>query len=334
MNRIVLTIFLTAALAGGGVWWLMHDKGTAPAAPAEKPPDEEAGASGVTHDEQGNSVVKMADDDQGDAGIVVANPAPGQWSPEVKAYGRVLDPAPLVTLINELASAQSAATASAQELDRQKILSAQTNTSARALQTAEAASRHDQLALQAARQSLALDWGEALAQRDDLPALAESLVTRQAAIVRVDLPGGEALSAPPIQARLITLSAKTAEAKYVGPAMSVDAQLQGQGHLFSVQPNAIGLVPGEACTAWLQMPGDPLNGVIIPRDAVVRAEGAGWVYVINKGGESFTRRKISLDRPTGDGWFVGEGIKPGEFVVVTGAQTLRSEELKASLSPD
>ena len=63
----------------------------------------------VTHDEQGNTVVSMSDDDQGDAGIVFGNPAAGQWSQEVKGYGRVLDPAPLAALLNELVSAQAAA---------------------------------------------------------------------------------------------------------------------------------------------------------------------------------------------------------------------------------
>jgi hypothetical protein len=85
--------------------------------------------------------------------------------------------------------------------------------------------------------------------------------------------------------------------------------IQGQGFVFSVQPNAISLAPGQAVTVWLQPPGEPLAGVIIPRDAVVRLEGAGWVYVMNKdkGGEAFTRKKIQLDRPTENGWFLWRG---------------------------
>ena len=52
------------------------------------------------------------------------------------------------------------------------------------------------------------------------------------------------------------------------------------------------------------------------------------------GGEAFTRTKIPLDRPTDAGWFVTGTLKPDDYIVVTGAQTLLSEELKASLSPD
>ena len=132
------------------------------------------------------------------------------------------------------------------------------------------------------------------------------------------------------------MSGKTTEAKFLSPTVDVDPQIQGQGFIFLVQPNAIPLAPGQAVTVWLQVPGDPLAGVIIPRDSVLRLEGAGWVYVMNKdkGGEAFTRKKIPLDRPTEAGWFVTGTVKPDDYIVVTGAQTLLSEELKAALSPD
>ena len=64
----------------------------------------------------------MSDDDQGDAGIVFGNPAAGQWSQEVKGYGRVLDPAPLAGLLNELVLAQAATNATTREWERQKTL--------------------------------------------------------------------------------------------------------------------------------------------------------------------------------------------------------------------
>ena len=155
-------------------------------------------------------------------------------------------------------------------------------------------------------------------------------------LVRVDLPGGESLAALPAGARVVALSGKTTEAKFLNPTVDVDPQIQGQGFVFLVQTNAIPLLPGQAVTVWLQVPGEPLAGVIIPSGAVLRLEGAGWVYVMNKdkGGEAFTRKKIPLDRPTEAGWFVTGAVKPDDYIVVTGAQTLLSEELKAALSPD
>jgi hypothetical protein len=348
-NTIAIIIVIAVAV-GGGFWW--HELHAAAAPPAdekssaaEKPADAEKPAEGekpaeaaeeshVSHDEQGNTVVSMSDDDQGDAGIVFGNPAAGQWSQEVKGYGRVLDPAPLAGLLNELVLAQAATNATAREWERQKTLSAQNNTSARALQAAEAAALHDQLAVQSVRDRLALAWGATLAGRDDLAGFVQSLAARQSVLVRVDLPGGEALAAPPAGARVVTLSGQTTQAKFLSPTADVDPQIQGQGFLFSIQPNTNALAPGQAVTVWLQIAGDPLTGVIVPPNAVVRVEGSGWVYVMNKGGESFTRRKIALDRPTDAGWFVTGTLKADDYIVVTGAQTLLSEELKAALSPD
>jgi hypothetical protein len=334
VKRAIVFIIVIAAAIGGGFWW--YQQHGAPAAPAADKPADAAEGTKVTHDEQGNIVISMSDDDQGDAGIVFGNPAAGQWSREVKGYGRVLDPAPLAGLVNELVSAQAAAGATAQEWGRQKTLSAQTNTSARVLQAAEAAAQHDQLAVQSVRDRLTLAWGAALAGRNDLAGFVQLLTARQAVLVRVDLPGGESLAAPPPGARVVTLSGKTTEAKFLSPVTEVDPLLQGQGFVFSIQPNEISLAPGQAVTVWLQIPGDPLAGVIIPRDAVVRMEGAGWVYVMNKdkGGEAFTRKKIPLDRPTEAGWFITGIVKGDDYIVVTGAQTLLSEELKAALSPD
>jgi hypothetical protein len=82
------------------------------------------------------------------------------------------------------------------------------------------------------------------------------------------------------------------------------------------------------------VPGEAVAGVIIPTDSVLRLEGSGWVYVMNKGGESFTRRRIPLNRQTDAGWFVTGILKTEDYIVTKGAQTLLSQELKAALSPD
>jgi multidrug efflux pump subunit AcrA (membrane-fusion protein) len=75
--------------------------------------------------------------------------------------------------------------------------------------------------------------------------------------------------------------------------------------------------------------GDKLDGVVVPRSAVVRHEGKGWVY-LQTGEDAFVRREIELDRPTEAGWFVPTGITAKDRVVVTGAQTIFSVELNGS----
>jgi hypothetical protein len=59
----------------------------------------------------------------------------------------------------------------------------------------------------------------------------------------------------------------------------------------------------------------------------VRQAGQAWVYV-QMGNDTFTRRKISLDYPRDHHWFVTEGVGAADRIVIQGAQTLLSEELK------
>jgi hypothetical protein len=328
---IVLVIFIAAGFAGGVLW--MKKRVPSPPSAAEiaatsAPTDEEAAAPTVSRDTNGNNVIAMSDETQGDLGILVKSPAVFQMRPEQKGYGRVLDPAPLAALVTELASAHAAYSASSSELARLKTLEGQGNASTRALQTAAAAALRDQLTVRSARERLTLSWGKAVADQKDLPAFAESLTSLEAALVRIDLLAGETLAAPPTGARIVTLSGQSAEGEYLEPAASVDPQTQGRGFIFLLKPNSLRLTSGESVVGYIKTPGEPLAGLIITREAVVRTEGAGWVYVLNSAGDAFTRVEVALDHPTEAGWFVTKGVSTGDYVVVTGAQQLLSIELK------
>lgn len=332
-RAIVLVIFLAAGFAGGILW--MKQQKAAPPAGAEHPDalarvDEAAGAPQVSRDTNGNAVVHLSKQIQGNQGILVKSPVAFQLSPEQKGYGRVLDPAPLAALVTELAAAQAAYTASSTERARLQTLEGQGNASTRALQTADAAALRDRLAIQSARERLTLSWGKAVADLKELPAFAQALTSLEAALVRIDLPVGETMKESPAGARIATLSGPSSEAEYLEPAPSVDPQMQGRGSIFLLKPNSLRLTPGESVVGYLKLPGEPVAGVIIPREAVVRTEGAGWVYVLNAAGDAFTRVEVPLDRPTAAGWFVAKGVTAGDFVVVTGAQQLLSIELKGA----
>jgi hypothetical protein len=320
MKPLLLAPLLVVLLAG-----CSKTSKDAPAAAA--PAEEEAGPK-VSRDPNGQVIITISDEAQGELGLVVKKPEVFQMSPEVKAYGRILDPAPLAALLNELAAARAAYAASSNELARLKTLEGQGNASARAVQAAEAAAQRDQLAVQSATDRLSLTWGKVLPEQSDLPAFIQSVTSLETMLVRVDVPMGETLPAPPIGARLGTLSADSIEAKFLGPAPNVDPQMQGRGFLFLVTPNKPRLAPGEAVTAYLKLPGEPVTGVIIPREAVVRAEGAAWVYRLNPGGEAFARIEIPLEHPTQAGWFVTKGVTANDYVVVSGAQQLLSLEFK------
>lgn len=299
---------------------------------AEKPAEgaaEKKEESRVSHGTKGETIVKLDAGTQKLMGLQTAALAIAQLSPEIKAYGRVLDTSQLASLVADLSSANAASAASQAELDRLKTLAAQNNASARALQAAEATAAHDQAQNEAIRLKLMGNWGSSIAGRQDLASFVRSLGSLDSALVQLNLSPDQALSQPPAAARIVMLSSETRplEAQPVGPAPAVDPQVQGQGFLFLVSPNPMRLAPGAAVTGFIDVPGEKQSGVAVPATAIVRHNGAAWVY-LQTGDETFQRVEAKLERPLPDGWFVREGLKPEAKAVITGAQQLLSEELK------
>lgn len=111
------------------------------------------------------------------------------------------------------------------------------------------------------------------------------------------------------------------------------ASAQGVALLYRLAHGAPDLRPGIAVTAHLPQAGGAGKSLVIPRTAVVQQEGRAWVYVqISE--ERFDRRPVPLDRPAGNGYVVTRGFADGDKIVVTGAQTLLSEEFKSSNEAD
>jgi hypothetical protein len=301
--------------------------------PATEPPAKPAEPeSRVKHGTNGEVVITLDAATQEAMGLQTTALAPAELRPELKAYGRVLDASPLASLVAEVAVAHAASDASQAELNRLKTLAGENNASERALQAAEAAATRDQAQIESARLRLVSGWGSAIAGRKDLPAFVQSLSSLASVLVELDLPAGEAANTSPTGARLLTLAdgSKPIEAQLIGPAPVVDPQMQGRGFLCLVAANSTHLAPGAAVTGFLSLPGEAQPGVAVPREAVVRFNGATWVYV-QTGDDTFQRTEAALDRPLENGWFVREGLKPQDKVVTVGAQQLLSEELKNQL---
>lgn len=246
------------------------------------------------------------------------------FSRRVKGYGRVLDPSPLAALATELASVQIAAKGSRQDLERVKIL--KENASAKTLQAAEAAFNRDTLAVESARAKLQLGWGTNFAGQGNLMEFLRPLIAAQKILVRITVPAGENLSAAPIGATLISLAAaEPLEAIFFGAAPQRDESMQGDGFLFLADSRS-DFLPGTAVTGFMQFAGEPQQGVIVPRSAVLRHEGKTWIY-FKTAPDHFSRHEVRLEIPTDGGWFVSH-TATNNAVVIIGAQILLSEESK------
>lgn len=303
------------------------DPGTLSAAPPEPAEPPESVASRVTHGTNGETVVTLDAATRERMGLTLQALTATRLAPEVKGYGRVIDPAPLVLSLTEAAAAEATGEVSRKEAERLRGLRALENASDRAVEAAEAAAKKDQLAAHAVRARLLLAYGRSLVGSKELSDIAPGLIEGRLALVRVDIPAGERLPGKPKTARFVPLTpgAEVASDDYLGPATSVDPQFQGQGFMFLVKDPAP--APGTALVGFILTDGAPVAGLLVPADAVVRHLGRNWVWA-QSGESAFVRKPVVLGRKTGDAYFVSEGFAAGEKVVVVGAQQLLSEELK------
>jgi multidrug efflux pump subunit AcrA (membrane-fusion protein) len=145
---------------------------------------------------------------------------------------------------------------------------------------------------------------------------------------------GEDLPAHPKQAAITPLGVDgkplTGSFLATGPA---DPKSHQPTLLFKVEITnpAAGIRPGVPVTAAVPAEGEPLKGVTVTKSAVVRYMGKSWVYVVAPDG-GFDRKEISTDRPLSDasGFFVIQGLKPGDRIVTTGAASLLSQEINTA----
>lgn len=285
--------------------------------------------SRVERDTNGGPVLKLDEPTEKLLGLQTAIPAPGSVNKELIAPARVLDGAGLAAQFNELRSAQTALTAARADFDRKKKLFENGNNStASAVEQAEALTKQQELAADSARDRIAATWGGVIAGRDGLADFARRLLARELALVRVDLLASDTLAAAPRTVRLLRLDSEAISTAIVlGPAPATDSIVAGQSLLCLVATNTASLVPGSMLMASIEMNATE-RGTVLPRTAVVRHAGFGWVYV-QAAPHVFSRRMVSLDYPHPDGWLVsGEWTQP---VLITGAQSLLSEELKGSI---
>lgn len=154
-------------------------------------------------------------------------------------------------------------------------------------------------------------------------------------LARIELPLGVTWDASNMEARISIAGDenRTVRAKAVTQATRAGAMTLGQSWLFALEQPDPAFRPGAPLIARLETKGATLQGVMIPSDALLRFGGLAWVFV-HEEGEVFKRREVQLHSPTPEGWFVTDGVVAGEHVVVSGAQVLLSEQLKAQIEAE
>jgi hypothetical protein len=145
---------------------------------------------------------------------------------------------------------------------------------------------------------------------------------------------GDALAELPRSARVIVMGREDTpfNATQLMPAMAAEPKSQAQGFILRVDQPPFTLRPGMALSAWMELPEPPRPGYAVPRSAVLRHDGRTWVYAQEEE-EKYVRKPVTLGAPLDgeQGWFIteGGGLTADDVIVVVGASSMLSEELKA-----
>ena len=294
----------------------------------------------VAHD--GGTAVVFDAATQKRADIAVAVAQKTAQRAEIEALATVLSSQELVDVRNahvaantQLDKAKASMEASRREYERVRTLHAEDrNLSDRALETAQAAFRGDDAIARGAAQavdtvqrSAQQKWGAVLASAAvaNTP-LFRRLSEQRDVLLRVAAPSGAGVSKPPASVRLDTGDGVRRTGRLIAASPQADPRIQGPTYFYAAP--AEGLLPGSNVTAYLPS-GAQRTGETVPAEAVVWWQGKAWVYV-QSAPDRFARRELPEMAPVSEGWFV-----PGDFqgarLVVRGAQTLLSEELRAQI---
>ncbi len=261
-------------------------------------------------------------------------------SRSIKAYGEVLDLRHLTALVTSYETAKAASMKSVFQLEisrnkytRAKLLFKSTKyVSLEQLQDTKAAYNSDLADSESAfgnlsglKGQITEKWGERIS---NLVASGSSFVRRlmnngiSMMLVTVQ-EAGRSYNAPGT-ALVRGVNGNLIKAKLISMSPISDPQIQGVSYLYEA-PHTSGLPAGTNVVAYLDG-GKEMSGVSVPSSAVIWYNGTPWIFLRN-GANRFERKEISLTIPTADGWFIEKGVKPGEKVVVDGAQLLLSQEL-------
>lgn len=155
-------------------------------------------------------------------------------------------------------------------------------------------------------------------------------------IARIDLttcPPSEVLSEP-LGATIAVAGAseKKFAGKFIGGSTPADLMTSGRSFIFSMTDSANQLSPGLSVSAYMEMPGEAVTGVVVPQSAILRYAGSAWVYV-QTAEEKFERMPVENAVPNDSGWF-SVSLPAEKKVITDGAALLLSEELKSQIEAE
>ncbi|MGO8856608.1 MAG: hypothetical protein ACLQO1_12985 [Steroidobacteraceae bacterium] len=302
-------------------------------APAKTAPPAPAASAGRPADG-----LVLSPQDMTNLGIVVMPAAAAQHVRQIDGFGIVVGRDAVVQALTDIVAARAAARQSHAALARMQRLAGTAGAdSATARETAERQTVADDAALDLAeaKASSALGQRSPWASGTGQP-LIQSLAAGRIKIIRISFPLGAFKTGAPLDLRLTRLDGQASDSTWRIPAIWAapgDVSMPGRSY-FAVVENS-DLNDGERLLISAADTSSPAvqSGVFIPASALVVSGENYWCYTQRQSG-AFARVAVDVSRPQAGGYFVADGIKPGDPVVTSGAGLLLAREMNSTGDTD
>lgn len=278
--------------------------------------------------------LKLTPEEIAKLGITTTAAASVRFVPAKQGFGLVQGHDAIAQAVADVATAQAQARQSQAVLARMARLAGTPG--------ADSAEAHEGAVRQAAVDAAALRLAESKssaifgqhppwAGQDDSKMPAE-LAEGSAKLLRVTFPLGALNGAAPTSLRISRLDAANAGERWTARAVwdaPADSALPGRSFFAVLQHTDAG--EGERLLVWAASGSaeHAESGILIPPAAVVVSEGKYWCFVERQPG-IFTLVPMDISRPMADGYFIAEGIKPGDPIVTSAAGLLLARQTNPS----
>jgi len=295
----------------------------------------------------GLPAIQITADEQQQTGVQLVELTAQTRAIESKASAKVVDIQPLVeaqanhhAALLERETLRDSVSMEVGNVGRLRVLHGEdAAVSGRQLREAEAQLIADQGRLASVEQrlqdlhnQLEQQWGgtvAAMALADSGDPL-ENFITHRELLLLVTLSPGETLPAG-VSDIWVDAGGERAHARpaqLISPATQTDSGAQGVTYFFKTASG--GLRVGMRLDTWIPSGAGMRQGVEVPGSAVIWYADRLWVYK-QAADDLFIRVPLLVHEETGAGWFVAEGLKAGDRVVVRGAQMLFAEEFRGRI---
>jgi hypothetical protein len=319
----LVTAVCLAMLALGGC----HKAPDAKSAPDAKAVDASKAGEDKESKKPAAEGVSLTPEQVGKIGLQTEDVKAVDYAEETAGYGTVIPHEAIAQAVAELATAEATEKQSRSASARIQRLSGTPGAmSADVEETNARQAAVDSAALALARQRLSATFGQKPPwSHGGSQALLNALANGSTQLARATFPLGTLPGDTP----------KTLRASHIGTAAAgkgfkmtpvwpapADASVPGRSFFAVLRAGDVG--EGERILVWAPI-GSAQSGVLIPAEAAVISENKYWCYVETKPG-MFVRTEIETGRPFENGYFVTDGVKEGDKVVVKAAAQLLAQE--------